>query len=334
MWFDTPELWNPPTTEENPNICFECKKYLEINESEGVMVCSSCGVVNSCLIDKQTHQNIAIAEGSSINIHLPKSSLGTSIAGSSFMKIKMVNRWWKWEYKEKSFFDDKKEIEIKCHDAKLTQAVIDNSLNLYKRVSEAKYTNGKNTGKYVIIRGTNRKAIMAASVYYGAKLQRQPRSPKEIADVFQLEMNQMTKGCKRFLELVDISSLMATGIPKNETHDYVYSLCHRMNLDSRFRDKALDVVKNVQKLQLVTNHQPPAVAASIMLLVMELYGDSCPRKMKITLSEYFKVSEITITKTFKELYPWVRIVTNNELAESYYQDSMKALAVSNLKKDV
>jgi transcription initiation factor TFIIB len=333
MWFDIPELWNPDTTKDETSVCFNCSGELTTNETEGVMICTGCGTVNGSLIDKQTHQNTAIAEGSSINMYLPKSSLGTSIAGSAHMKIKIVNRWWKWEYKEKSFFDDKKEIEMRCYRANLTQAVVDNSLNLYKRVSEAKNANGKNAGKYVIIRGTNRRAIMAASVYYGAKLQRQPRSPKEIADVFDLEMNQMTKGCKRFLEIVDLTTLITTGTPKNESEDYVYSVCHRMNFDNSFRDKASTVMKNVQKLQLVTNHQPPAVAASVILLVVDLYGTYCIRKVKTDLSGFFKVSEVTITKTYKELTPWVRIITNTELADAYYEESVKSLGFTTKKND-
>eukprot|EP00952_Eustigmatos_sp_NYUAD-ZCMA_P001976 8873-Eustigmatos_ZCMA.PRE.1 len=75
------------------------------------------------------------------------------------MKIRIVNDWWKWIYKEKSFYDDKRDIEERCRKGQLTQAVVDNSFNLYKRVAELKHSDGK----YVIIRGTNRKAIMEAT---------------------------------------------------------------------------------------------------------------------------------------------------------------------------
>lgn len=295
------------------NMCFQChqENMIHLDENYGTLVCSGCGTVNCNLVEKQSDQASALSEGSSINFYLPKSSLGTSIAGASRMKLRMVNDWWKWVYKEKSFFDDKKDIELKCNRIGLTQAVIDNSLNLYKRVSEAKHADGK----YVIIRGTNRKAIRAAAVYYGARLQHQPRAPKEIADVFELEMAQMTKGCKRFLQLVDLSSLLKSN-NKSEAQDYVQHICHRMVLDKHLSSKALDVVKNIQTLQLVTNHQPPAVAASTLLLVMEMYGSRPIREFKSSLSEILKVSEVTIGKTLKEIQPWIRMLTNTELIES------------------
>lgn len=312
------------SNEQKPISCFDCgSSSVAVNDSEGVIICESCGVVICSLIDKQSDQTAALAEGSSINIYLPKSSLGTSISGACRMKIRLVNEWWKWVYKEKSFYDDKREIETKCHKANLTQAVIDNSLNLYKRVSESRHSDGKNVGKYVIIRGTNRRAIMAASVYYGAKLQRQPRCPKEMATLFELEMSQMTRGCKRFLAMVDLSSLVKN-TEKNEAYDYVHNLCHRLNLDTKFKEKSLEVIANIQKLQLATNHQPPAVAASTILLVMELFGEKPTKHARTELSSMYKVSEVTINKTYKELYPWIRIITNTELSDAYMEDTKAA----------
>lgn len=316
--------------ERRPISCFECDSdSIAVNESEGVMVCQSCGVVLCNLIDKQSDQTSALAEGSSINIYLPKSSLGTSISGACRMKIRLVNEWWKWVYKEKSFYDDKREIESRCHKASLTQAVIDNALNLYKRVSESRHSDGKNAGKYVIIRGTNRRAIMAASVYYGAKLQRQPRCPKEISTLFDLEMGQMTKGCKRFLSMVDLS-LLTKSNEKNEGYDYVHNLCHRLNLGAKFKEKSLEVIANIQKLQLATNHQPPAVAASTILLVMEYFGDKPTKSTRAELSSIYKVSDITINKTFKELFPWIRIITNTDLSDAYVKDT----SISMLEEEV
>lgn len=322
MWedFDSAFMEADPTSPtEGKEMCFVChEEKLLINDTEGSLVCHACGAINHYLIEKKSDMSTAMADGTNINVYLPKSSLGTSIAGPARMKIRIVTEWWKWVYKEKSFYDDKKDIEEKCHKGKLSQAVIDNSLNLYKRVSELKHSDGK----YVIIRGTNRKAIMAAAVYYGAKLQRQPRCPKEIADLFDLEVGQMTKGCKRFSQMVDMSEMVKDNI-RNEATDYVFSLCHRLDLDRAFRDKACEIVKNIMKLQLVTNHQPPSVAASTLLITKEFFGhEKSLKKFRDLLSEIFRVSDVTIQKTFKELRPWSRVITDNDLTDTYYNDVM------------
>jgi transcription initiation factor TFIIIB Brf1 subunit/transcription initiation factor TFIIB len=316
---------SPEHTTRTITTCFLCKSdSLVIQTNDGHIVCDSCGAVNTQLIDKQQDQNTALAEGSGINMYLPKSSLGTSISGGRHMKLRLVNDWWKWVYKEKTFYDDKKDIETRCRTAGVTQAVIDNSLNLYKRLSETRHHKGKNTGKYVIIRGVNRRAIMAASVYYGARLQRQPKSPKEIADMFQLEIGQMTRGCKKFTEMVDLTSLMKN-TEKNDVYNYVQSYCYRANLGLDLANKALEIVRNMQKLQLATNHQPPAVAATTLLLIQEFYGQiNSPVIKKSELAEIFKVSDVTITKTFKEVYPWCRILTNSEIVDEYMEEILSS----------
>lgn len=320
---------NPKPASQAIPTCFLCKsETLVIQSNDGYIVCDSCGAVNTQLIDKQQDQNTALAEGSGINMYLPKSSLGTSITGGRHMKLRLVNDWWKWVYKEKTFYDDKRIIETLSRTAGLTQAVIDNSLNLYKRLSETRHHQGKNTGKYVIIRGVNRRAIMAASVYYGARLQRQPKSPKEIADMFDLEIGQMTRGCKKFTDMVDLTSLMKS-TEKNDVYNYVQSYCYRANLGLDYANKALEIVRNMQKLQLATNHQPPAVAATTLLLVQEFYGQrNSPVVKKSEMAEIFKVSEVTITKTFKEVYPWSRILTNSEIVDEYMKEILASTSTS------
>lgn len=303
-----------------PTFCLDCEGELRFHEEEGEIVCTNCGVVQSNIIDKQQDQSTALSEGSSINHQLPKSSLGTSISGRRWMKLKQVNDWWKWVYKEKSFYDDKKYIEERCRKANLSQAVLDNSVILYKKASETRH---KDTDKYVIIRGMNRKAIMAAAVYYGARFQHQPCTPKQIADIFDLEHTQMTRGCKKFQVMVDLSEHIRFA-EKNETYDYIKTFCFKKNIGKEEKEKALEVVRNMERLQLGTNHQPPAVAAVALLLTAQTLAK---RASKQEYASFFKVSENTVTKTYKEVYPFFRIVTNEDLTNEYLKDMTGDIAI-------
>lgn len=320
MWdlFDREEFLKK--TDGCPSHCIECTGDLVYHEEDGELVCTSCGMVQSTIIDKQQDQIAALSEGSSINHQLPKSSLGTSICGRKWMKLKQVNDWWKWVYKEKSFFDEKKYIEEKCRKAGLSQAVIDNSVILYKKASETKH---KDTDKYVIIRGMNRKAIIAASVYYGARFQHQPRTPKQVADIFGVEQTQITRGCKKFQSMVDMSELIRFA-EKNETYDYIKTYCFKQNISKEEKDRALEIVRNMELLQLGTNHQPPAVAAVALLLTAQTLSNKVFRS---EYSSFFKVSENTIAKTYKEVYPFYRIVTNNNLTKEYLKDMGANIAI-------
>ena len=53
-----------------------------------------------------------------------------------------------------------------------------------------------------ISRGTNRKGLIAACIYIACKKRNVPRSAKEIAEIYDLKVNEMTRGCKKFLEIM------------------------------------------------------------------------------------------------------------------------------------
>lgn len=301
---------------ESNNVCNDCGSNNVEIDSNSTLTCIDCGVVMAILVDKVAERNNSLFEGSTINFYLPKSSLGTTIYGNRKMGIKQVTEWWNWDYKEKSFFEDKKFIEDKCHRGKLPQPIIDNALNLYKKISECKHKDGINKGKYVIVRGINRVALMAASVYYGAKMQKQPRSPKEIADIFNLKLPYMTRGCKKFLTLID-NNLLFNMNENNESNNFIKRYCEKLNLNEQAYLKSIEIINNINKLQIATNHQPPSVAAASILLMADLMNVSVCKK---DLHTHFKISEVTIAKTYKKIQSWIRIVSDSEITNEYIKE--------------
>ena len=65
---------------------------------------------------------------------------------------------------------------------------------MYKKLAETR-----------ISRGSNRKGIIASCIYKACKIKNVPRSAKEIADIFQLSVTNMTKGCKKFDEIMNLN---------------------------------------------------------------------------------------------------------------------------------
>jgi transcription initiation factor TFIIB len=156
---------------------------------------------------------------------------------------------------------------------------------------------------------------MAASVYYGAKMQKQPRSPKEIADIFNLKLPYMTRGCKKFLTLIDGNSLFNN--ENNETNDFVKRYCNKLNLSGQAYLKSIEIINNINKLQIATNHQPPSVAAAAILLMADLLNISVNKK---DLHTHFKISEVTIAKTYKKIHCWIRIISDSEITSEYIKE--------------
>ena len=59
----------------------------------------------------------------------------------------------------------------------------------------------------MIMRCINRRSMIAACVFHACKLQKEPRSPKEIADIYDLEIRHVNRGCRKFLDYIDITTI-------------------------------------------------------------------------------------------------------------------------------
>ena len=91
--------------------------------------------------------------------------------------------------KERSIYKVFLEIQNVCNRHNIPSKIINEAKSIYKIVSTTK-----------ISRGTNREGIIASCVYFACKECDVPRSSKEIADMFGITSNIMTKGVKKCQE--------------------------------------------------------------------------------------------------------------------------------------
>ena len=182
---------------------------------------------------------------------------------------------------------------------------------LYKNISELKHTDGPNKGKNIIIRGFNRSGLIAACAFYGAKLQSVPRSTKEIANIFGLKVTQVTKGCRKFLELHEYKN-GSYSLSSSHAQDFIERNGYKLKLLKQHIDLAVKIAENLTKLGVASDHQPTSLAAGSILLVVDI------NKLPITkkqISDVFEISEVTITKTFKKINPMKNILMDDKFSE-------------------
>ena len=77
------------------------------------------------------------------------------------------------------------------------------SKSLYKIISQTK-----------ISRGSNRKGIIAACVYFACKDCNVPRSSKEVAEIFNINGTVMTKGVKKCQEIIHMNKKNKKSAPE------------------------------------------------------------------------------------------------------------------------
>ena len=319
------------------NICHKCDTdiYLIDDTTQGIKICSNCGEIISQLVDENpewrnyeddTKNNVGRCS-SVINELLPRSSLGTNIVGGSFgNKIRKLHNWNAMPYRERSLHIVFKEIQAKCASKSIMKCIEDDAKIMYKTISECKHTKGVNKGKNIIIRGGNRKSMIAACVFYACKKKGMTRSPKEIADLFGIKYTEMTKGCRNFVKLVKlkkIESNMMISLPEH----FVTRFCNNLHLNEKYAIQSIEICKNITKLNLASHHTPFSVAIVSILMMIE------HNKLPITkkrIAEYFEVSEVTIGKTYKKIEKYAPILFNTNLTDKIIEEGKQRMIPKNV----
>lgn len=326
-------LKDDDSKKQNINICLNCKSDTLVKNQNGEKICKDCGLVNSELFDEIPEFNNDL-EGSSrygcpSNYFYPKSALGTKIRARGFSKLSNLQKQGQMPYREKSLLETLTKIQKKCKLYNISQTVIDSAKILYKKVTDCKHTKGKRIGKNRIMRCINLRSMIAACLFHACKLQGEPRSPKEIADIYDLEIKNVNKGCRKFLELIDIESLN-TEFNSSRSYDFIDRFASKLNLSDEYIQIAKDISTNIHKLDIASTHEPPSVAAGCILMVSVVYRLDISKKQ---ISEVFKISDVTISKTYRRIYPFHNIVMMNNITnlvtEKRNQIPKKKLDITN-----
>jgi len=306
----------PDKVNEQVVACISCKSdKLIIDNVKGYLVCQDCAVINEEFIDKNiefnSDQNGTSRYGCPSNYFFPQSALGTKMSTKGYNRVAIIQRQGQMPYREKSLLDVLERIQSKCKKYNITQTIIDSAKILYKKVSDCKHTKGKRKGKNMIMRCINRRSMIAACVFYACKLQKEPRSPKEIADIYDLEIKHVNRGCRKFIDYIDLSSIFYE-IKSSQSSDFIERFAKKLNIDKQYINISKDVSSNIHKLGLASTHEPPSVAAGCILLVANMYHVDINKKQ---ISDIFGISDVTISKTYRKIFPYHKIIMNNKVTD-------------------
>lgn len=301
------KLFNNNDKEKSSNIivCISCNSNFLISD-KGNIVCKDCGTINEHIFDQNPEwirnedgrNEGSIRCGAPINYYLPNSSLSTVIVGGiGCNKIKKLHSWSQQPYDERSRNDVNQIIDEKCKTNNISKAVAENGKYLYKKISEIKHKNGINQGKKIIIRGKNRRSIIAACVFNGAQVQKQPLSLKDIASIFGIDVTQITQGIAKLEELLCDEPLLQN----NDVVDpgkFISSYHGKLGLQRDYIPISIKVSEYLSNDDIVSNHQPVSIAAGIILLISKIYNlDINKKKISATLN----ISEVTINKIYNKI---------------------------------
>ena len=279
----------------------------DINEnqlhSDGMIICNKCSNIISNIVSGPEWRFYGASDSKSsdptrcgmpVNQLLPISSVGTSVSyrggNHNMYKIRKYQQWNGMPYKERSLLKVFQDISRICKKEGIPEIIIKEAHVLYKIVSGTK-----------ISRGANRLGIIASCVYFSCKINKVARSTNEIASMFSITIPIMTKGCKKFQEIMQMNKVDINRIHNTDTitiDDFIERFCSKLKLS----DNDIVNIKHISSLSqlydLINDNTPPSMAAGCIYLYVK-YTELDIHKKQI--ADICKISEVTINKCYKKL---------------------------------
>ena len=323
--FDTlkPELKTHQNIDDE-DYCSDCQTYNVIN-SNGEFICNDCGEIKDLKFDynaewryygtEDTKSSDPTRCGLPTNELLPQSSTGSTISfknGETYemKKIRNYHGWNAMPYKERSLYNVFDNIQVRAINSGITTCIIEEAKVLYKKIAESK-----------ISRGANRKGLIAACIYKACKLKNVPRSHKEIATMFDIAVTHMTKGCKKFDEIMSVNknNKEAADIIGSQSIDYIHRFCSQLKFHASILEICKHVCLKAEEYSLVSENTPPSIASGSIWLVCTLLNINNITKKNI--SNICKISEVTISKCFKKLLQYHKHLLPEHILLKLYKSS-------------
>lgn len=205
-FFDVEDAEAPSTSYACP-IC-EDNAALE-NTGGAEVVCTRCGTIVDVPLEWSAEYRWFSNDtggggpdpsrcGFPVNHLMPESSLGTVILHKNqtplMRRIKRYHMWNLMPYRERTLWTVFEGLQVRASNAGISTAVLEEAKELYAQLTASAICRGQ----------AQRDAMLAACLWEALKRHDSPRMPKDIADIFNIPLKQVTKGLKQFQHLFAI----------------------------------------------------------------------------------------------------------------------------------
>ena len=308
--------YKKPLLKKNNNVCYLCNSptvsHFSDNCHDDYVVCSNvnCGVLCDMNLDISAQTTFS---GPSSGYY-GESSLGTKIACSRYSDIKRLHDWHIKTNKERSRNRVAQDIENVGKKHMISKPILENAYNLYDKIIDRRYKEWQTNPE--IRRRINRKGLIASLLIISSQIQQKPIDYTTVAEICAVDMKQVIRSMKTFNELLSREDIYYS-LKKSTSSQFVKVYCTNMKVPEHLADKAVLIADNLEKSQLVSDHQPPSLAVTAILLMAERNNYPLSRK---EIKKHVKISEPTINKIYKKVEPYIRIMEDEEISKEFISE--------------
>lgn len=283
------------------DTCPECGGKLITDEVKGETICSQCGiVVDKDMLDYgqewrefnwDQSQNRR-RSGTPSSFTKSDKGMTTEIGSASDIyslsgdKRKQFFIMRKWQRRistpiERNIKFALTELRRVSAQLNLPNIITEEAARLYRIAAE----NG-------LVRGRSMESVVAGATYIACKKYSVPRTLKEIADVFPLDVKDVGKTYRFICRQLGIKIL-----PPNPL-DYVHRFANELELPASVQTKAIEIIKEAQEKEITSGKGPTGIAAAA-LYIASLVVDE--KRTQREVADVAGVTEVTIRNRYKEL---------------------------------
>ena len=171
----------------------------------------------------------------------------------------------------------------------------------------------------ITFRGDNRDGIIAASIYISCRINKFPRTAKEIANIFNLDVSSATKGCKNAVAIIntienDFDRKDKTILCRTKPEAFIQRYCSRLNINQELTKLCEFISIKIEKDNLMPENTPHSIASGVVYFISQLFALNLDKKDVKLVSE---ISEVTINKCYKKLDKIKHILVPKVLLSKY-----------------
>jgi len=289
--------------------CDQCDFNLAFSD-EGFLTCtnSKCGIIYKDMVDQSAEWRYYGADdnqnsdptrcGMPINPLLKESSYGCKVlcCGATSYEMRKIRRYTEWQsmpYKEKSQYDEFQRITLLAQNAGIPKMIIDDAVRYHKKISEYDQT----------FRGDNKDGLLMASIYVSCRINNFPRTAKELAEIFHIDVTSATKGCKNAQTIInqlekDMDHKEKTSFCKTKPEAFIERYCSKLSINNELTKLCQFISMKIEKKNLMPENTPHSIAAGIVYFIAQTCKLNVSKRDVKNVSE---ISEVTINKCFKKL---------------------------------
>ena len=196
--------------------------------------------------------------------------------------MQRVHFWNSMTHRERSLLGVFETLRVQAANNGIPRCILDEAKQWFKTVSEGR-----------ILRGENRNAAIACSIYVACKANDVPRSVREISSIFNVRPVAITKAFNAYVGAKDVA------VTHSRPSHFVARFCCRLELAAETTRVCMRIVTRAEEGDIVEENTPPTMVAGAILMASVLTGEMHVTEERI--AEVTQTRPTTVAKCYRRL---------------------------------